>query len=123
VHVYCAPGRHNLDGADENLPANFVLWTTKDGQPRKKAVLNQEGERVTLFNGSDAEVCASTPVAVRTALLPTSVPMQVAALEVSAQGGKRHMLYELERLQRQGARRVVRCVSHPQGTTAMEHEC
>jgi len=52
--VYCAPGKLNLQ--ESELPLHHLIWTTKDGKQRKKEVLNDAGDKITLIDGNSVEV-------------------------------------------------------------------
>lgn len=56
--VYCAPGKHPVEADDDAAPEHYLVWTNKDGRPRRKEVLNPGGDTVLLMDPNDVEVSA-----------------------------------------------------------------
>lgn len=52
--VYCVPAKYPVD--EDDAPAHHLLWTNKDGRPRRKEVLNPDGDTVMLMDANDVEV-------------------------------------------------------------------
>lgn len=46
---------------EDDAPAHSLLWTNKDGRPRRKEVLNPDGDTVMLMDANDVEVGGNVP--------------------------------------------------------------
>ncbi len=42
--------------ADGDAPEHYLMWTNKDGRPRRREVLNPAGDTVLLMDPNDVEV-------------------------------------------------------------------
>ncbi|EWM25118.1 Lamin Tail domain protein [Nannochloropsis gaditana] len=58
LHVYCAPGKYGVEEEERPGELQILLWTTREGRPRRREVLNQEGDRVTLIDQNGMEIAA-----------------------------------------------------------------
>ena len=57
--LYCAAGKQQedeldkLEAQEKEVGGNVFLWRTKEGNPRKRGILNDTGETVTLMGAED----------------------------------------------------------------------
>ncbi len=58
VHVYCAPGKHAVEEEERPGELQILLWTNKDGKPRRREVLNPEADKITLMDANGVEIAA-----------------------------------------------------------------
>ena len=75
LHIYCCS-----KGRDFNLAKNpHVLWTNKDGKPRMKNVLNDDGDTISLIDPDGVVVSTCTKIAATghmTRLGPAHPPLE-----------------------------------------------